>query len=365
MTLARITLPVVCTHFRYTPKQYGCAKHGECAHTEDWTACEDFAAVQRAGVTPKPVAASEYQECGGCTGKATAKKPVTAQANISPNRVVKIRLPEGPNHGHYNCGLLEWRGELLLASRLGWSGSRTWLHELGGMYEDYQPRWSRDLNLRDPKANLGVEDPRLFVFRDRVHVAVSGYELGETKRTSQLVFAMNDELTAGQAVDVGYYNRAMWEKNWQFFEHDGELHCVYSIAPHLVLRFNANGVPAAYQTQAKIKIGGVQHYRGGAPPVRVGDEYYHWFHTVASVGGITVYGLGLYVFEARPPFAIKRFVPSVILQADTKIPDWNKSVVFPCGALLRGSEWLISYGQNDRECRLAWFSVADVERMLG
>ncbi len=47
--MPRINLPVMCKSFRYTAEQYGCAKHGNCKHTADWTKCGDFLPVARAG----------------------------------------------------------------------------------------------------------------------------------------------------------------------------------------------------------------------------------------------------------------------------------------------------------------------------
>ena len=44
--------------------------------------------------------------------------------------------------------------------------------------------------------------------------------------------------------------------------------------------------------------------------------------------------------------------------------DYNKLIVFPCGAMLRDGQWIISYGYHDYECRLALFAADDIERRL-
>ena len=75
--------------------------------------------------------------------------------------------------------------------------------------------------------------------------------------------------------------------------------------------------------------------------------------------------MGLYTFATRPPFAIRRFTPLPILSPDDDRPaHMVKSVVFPCGAILRAGRWIVSYGYHDRECRIASFDAGLVERRL-
>lgn len=286
---------------------------------------------------------------------------------LIPARVIKIHLPVRPQRYHHNCGLVVWHNNLLLASRRGWHNSRVFLHTITAIDNDVCfVTHSYDLNLRDTiHAKLGVEDPRLFIHQDRVHIAVTGYTYdGQHKYTNQLLFSLDDKLRTYKSVDVNYSNREDWEKNWQFFSQAGELYCVYSIVPHVVLRFAPNGTDVYQTNTPEIKLDGIQHYRGGAPPVLVGDEYYHWYHSVTTINGIITYGMCLYTFDAKPPFAVKRFVPNIILSADAQIKGWRKNVIFPCGAILHDDAWLISYGQNDRECRLALFNADDIERIL-
>jgi hypothetical protein len=39
-------------------------------------------------------------------------------------------------------------------------------------------------------------------------------------------------------------------------------------------------------------------------------------------------------------------------------------VVYPCGVVRRGGEWLVSYGYHDHECRIAAFDAAALDREL-
>ena len=64
------------------------------------------------------------------------------------------------------------------------------------------------------------------------------------------------------------------------------------------------------------------------------------------------------------PCQLLRRVSSVILVADDDVKGSNKSVLFPCGAVLKDGKWLISYGQQDRECRIAVFDAKAIEAVL-
>ena len=76
--------------------------------------------------------------------------------------------------------------------------------------------------------------------------------------------------------------------------------------------------------------------------------------------------MGLYTFEARPPFRPKRISPRPIMWPhDSDRPGRLRvSVCFPCGAILREGKWIVSYGYMDHECRLAFFDFSKIEQTL-
>lgn len=100
MILPRITLPIICSHFRYTKYKYGCEKHGECKHTENWGTCDDFIGVKRTGAIPEKIIGAEpiYQECHACGGKAQQT------IKLTPKKTINLEIPRifhrvwlGPN----------------------------------------------------------------------------------------------------------------------------------------------------------------------------------------------------------------------------------------------------------------------------
>jgi predicted GH43/DUF377 family glycosyl hydrolase len=138
------------------------------------------------------------------------------------------------------------------------------------------------------------------------------------------------------------------EKNWAWFWHDGSWHFVYSASPHVVVKA-AKKRPEDFKTENKLnwKYGEI---RGGTPPVRIGDEYFTFFHSSLPWRGRQKrYYMGAYAFEAKAPFRITKITPAALLrgsESDTRI-NRGPLVVFPCGAVLENGTWTLTAGVND------------------
>lgn len=310
-------------------------------------------------------------ECPSCAGtvrlklhacerfaKCTLGKPVEGVAccvtcedrePITPIRRVRIPL-EGH---HFNGSILRFGGKLLLATRHNWTRSRIWLHELASL-DSPRVLWSAEL---DTGTIHGAEDPRLFEFENKLHVAFTAYN-GRDTRMAVLRLGFD---WATETLWFPHYLRAKsWEKNWSFFE-TGALHSVYSGKPWRVVRhWGANAVDVD-ETRFVLPYSGGE-IRGGASPVRVGDEFYHWFHGFKRADGRTIYSVGVMTFDAATllPRRVCRD-PVMIAEHDG---GGDKSVVYPCGAILDGDRWHVSYGFQDQDVRLAVLDVSDVERVL-
>lgn len=265
--------------------------------------------------------------------------------------------------GHFNCGLTVWKGKLLLASRLGWTRATCHISELGA---DFQPITTTPLNITHPNGHLAAEDPRIFVYAGQLHLSTISFEMINHRiKIHQFLVRLSDSLEVDDVWIPRYQFRNENEKNWQFFQHEGELLSVYSIQPHTVLRHRAGFAERIAETPGPATIPAVR-LRGGAPPFRVGNEYYHFFHSWERQGEMYFYTMGVYTFESRWPFEVKRIGPRSLISCHPNETPWqgDKFVVFPCGAVLRNGEWLISYGYQDRECRLATFDFEQIEKQL-
>ncbi len=216
------------------------------------------------------------------------------------------------------------------------------------------------------EAMFGREDPRLFRYRGAIHVAYAGV-IGEQTfhHTSVLYARLGADLQVTELFYPYYPSRNLWEKNWAFFEHGENLYCVYSIAPHKILRVDGNRADLAYETP-------VTHYwqggemRGGTCPVRVDDEYWCFFHDRVPGPGYDVYRTGLYAFSAKPPFALTRLAPEPLLTAvsKTKPKDQYCAVLFAGGAVRNGEQWVVAHGIHDRWSELNEFKHSELEKKL-
>jgi predicted GH43/DUF377 family glycosyl hydrolase len=195
-----------------------------------------------------------------------------------------------------------------------------------------------------------------------LHVSYTSY----TGRITSVGYVrLRDDFTVEAAFMPVLRGRREWEKNWVCFEHDDDLYAVYWSAPHTIIRINENRAERAYES-AWSPPWTWGEMRGGCSPVRVGDEFYHFFHARMPQHGGT-YSLGLYTFEAKPPFRPLRMIarPLVLVQPEIDRPAPGvAAVVFPGGSVLDGSTWRIAAGWLDAACRLYEFNAAELEREL-
>ncbi len=159
------------------------------------------------------------------------------------------------------------------------------------------------------------------------------------------------------------------EKNWGWFEHERQIYCLYTIRAQRILRLVGNELQPFSQFWWHPRWTG-GWWRGGASPVRVGGEYWCFFHGVWRAKPLRRefrhYNLSCYAFSAEPPFRPLRYLPKPLLwpPAEGRPADLGSAVVFPCGAVRRGENWLVSYGVHDSWVEIAEFSHAEIDAAM-
>lgn len=285
------------------------------------------------------------------------------QGVVKPLRVTRLPLESLTTGQLFNPSIIEYQGRLLCCYRSGWSGSRLWLAELNSAY---QALHAQRLELRHPLCNGGQEDPRLFLHGGRLHLQFQGVIVKDGVTTVQVLYALLREDGSAEYVwHPEVPGASTWEKNWQPFSHEGELYAVYRMQPHKVVHFvGGNAYPFSEQmTTLPWSVGEV---RGGAPPVRVGEEYWCWFHGTDRTRKPALYTMGVATFAAKPPFQWLRCTPMPVMVPDVRDcpKGWWANVVFPGGTILKDGKWLVSYGYHDHECRMVEFSHQSIEDKL-
>jgi predicted GH43/DUF377 family glycosyl hydrolase len=303
-----------------------------------------------------------------------SKPFVTPPDALPPTNSFRIpdeTLEKGQKGKAFNGGVIPYKGKHLLAYRTDWIDTQAWVCEVSRDGFVPQTRPVRLALQGNARSAAGNDDPRLFVFRDRLHVSFTARQ--DDPRTPNITHVGYARLRDDYSVEQVYYpeykaRRFPHEKNWQFFEHGGELYCVYAIRPHhVVLKIDGERVvkvyPAAHATPWS---GGLSH--GGAAPVRVGGEYWHWFHGVVKPGKPVgaVYSVGVYSFEAKPPFRVTRSSPRPLLWCpeEGRPAGQDYRVVFPTAAFLEGDRWTVTGGVHDSWLQAWEWDAGGVARVM-
>jgi predicted GH43/DUF377 family glycosyl hydrolase len=269
----------------------------------------------------------------------------------------------GKHARNYNCSLLKYRDRILFAYRQDIGPSPTSRICLCLLNDEFQPLPGTHRVLTPKICDLPLQrinDPRLFICGGLVYCT---YTAVYTDKTGNGLSTRNglstlDPYTLSPISDclVSWTGCRRKEKNWQFFDFEGQMYCVYSITPHVVLRVGADGVchlAGSSEPEIHWKWG---EMRGGTPPILVRDRYYSFFHSSFQDRALLRYVMGCYSFEAKPPFKITSVSrvpllrPGIKDRPSTCHPEL--AVVYPCGSWLLGSHWLVSYGYHDSFCRI-------------
>ncbi len=276
----------------------------------------------------------------------------------------KNLCPEVPGK-RFNSSLMRFGAGYVFCFRNGWAGSDIYVAMLD---KHFLPTGQvKKLELWHEDASYGREDPRLFWFRGQLHVAYIGVvgRWGRVTHTNVLYARLSPTFDVEAIFHPQYDQRNLWEKNWQFFDHDGQLYAIYSIAPHRILRIDGDQAEMVFNTPTPARWDGGE-MRGGASPVLVDDEWWSFFHDRVSIRGHRVYRAGVYTFDSKPPFRVRRIIPKPIMTANqaTKPADQYASVVFPCGAVRNDDKWIVSCGIHDRWSELHAFGHDDLDGQM-
>ena len=283
-----------------------------------------------------------------------------------------------PSPRNYNASIVEFAGQRIMAyrsHRMDQKGRCTLV--VCSLNDDWEASRNQWLNLPEQVASqfLHHEDPRLFIFKDRLYLAYTETTFVESVQnyTCVMKYALLNTRGAGKKREW-YVERVFWpryghndgshrEKNWSFFEaFPGRLHFIYASDPHTVCELGPDGETVIKTT--KTEVNAVRWpwgtIRGGTPPIRYGDEWLTVFHSSTPYPvppHWRRYYSGAYTFKAEPPFAITAISHEPLLVGSAEdghahdprqIDTWKPFVVFPNGIIQKDDfTYWVSYGVND------------------
>ena len=305
-----------------------------------------------------------------------AKPSVFSQINATA--IASSALKDSPRH--WNNGLLRLDGRLWMSYRfhlMTASGRcKTAICEIDE--KTLQPRGpSQMLDLPETNGDEHMEDSRLFIFKGQPHVSyteMTGYRPGVDFRCvmkyARLSLRTSREKSIWKVHEtyLPRYGRNDWkskEKNWIFFEDRDRLHAIYQTDPdHRVLEIDGDRVVREHVTGRPVWEWGT--IRGGTPPVRLRDgtmlANFHSSLQTEVPPSYVRYFAGAYRLSGKPPFDVIGISPRPILSASEEdghkvdpryVDGWKPYVVFPCGLVDAGENYLVSLGINDWQAAIA------------
>jgi predicted protein tyrosine phosphatase len=179
----------------------------------------------------------------------------------------------------FNPSLIRFKDEIVFCWRDGWEGSNLYCCKLDKNLNPVSDPVR--LDLLNNRCTYGREDPNLFVYRNRLHVAFVGV-IGAGPnfvRTYMLYARLSDDLRVEEIFtpDPPGVLAPRWQKNWGFFEGlDGELYTLYQLRPQKVLRIDGNKCEWAYEhpgfrvwTSGEPRTGAAPQYLPGTDMKRI------------------------------------------------------------------------------------------------
>lgn len=288
--------------------------------------------------------------------------------------IFNFRKAEHPQTDYFNCGLVERPDGLwLMARRSVWRDRLIFgmndivAFKLGGD-DGLTPQIGYKVKFVNTNTNEQYEDPRAIYHNGKTYLGCCNfvwYRIKKWTGAHQILAVVDEKWDVKARYDPIYGKNGKGlglntghEKNWLWFFHEDKLNLIYSARPHTVVEFDGYmRMVAERRTEAKLPWA-FGEIRGGTPPMRVGGEYFTFFHSsLPWTERFRRYYMGAYAFEAKPPFTITRITEHPLLIGSQNDPWVEKKplVVFPCGAVMRGQNWLVTMGVNDLKC--GWIEI--------
>lgn len=219
-------------------------------------------------------------------------------------------------------------------------------------------------------------DPRSIVWKNDLVLVVNNPQHEKCKKTTMVLLFLRlghvedlectSLLTPYRVLDLSYADARPIEKNWMPFVYHDQIHFVYSVSPHVILRCDTETGVCTRIAGTETKHEGLCSLRGGSPFVYVpGRGYLTVAHIRHVIGGMKlVYHSVLYLMESEPPFRILTFSPPFFLDDDFEPHRFKQIIQFAAGLWIQGDHLLISYGSGDCSSRVLSLPLDDALCLL-
>ena len=154
------------------------------------------------------------------------------------------------------------------------------------------------------------------------------------------------------------------EKNWVYFEHQGAVHCLYSMAPYVLLR--AIGWPALRFSTVRREAVDLGLDTGGAflslstNPIRYDARHYLVLVHIRNPRGIYIHWAVLIDAETLLPVQVS--ARPVLRGGNAGRAD--RGVVYVQSVMVRGDRLVFFFGEGDTHTAYAWAHKAELDALF-
>lgn len=204
----------------------------------------------------------------------------------------------------------------------------------------------------------GSEDPKMFIYNNEKWVVANVLGTKEQPNVCKnaiCIFKVNNSKSTFKILKVpDNVDPQRTQKNWSFFEYNGDLLAEYSIQPHIILKVNVNE-----GTTTELHRSGHQGYdvssyaalRGNANSIRImlDNKFYYLGIGHITSGNPGDYKHFFYLFNSEPPFDV------IEISEPSKL-DHRARIQFVGGLSEFDDNIYVSYGIEDCYNRISIFS---------
>lgn len=231
--------------------------------------------------------------------------------------------------------------------------------------DDFSLNKEIEINIKDEIPDEQYEDPRILEYNSEYYVSCANYIYRKNYLIHQKILVFDKSFNHIRNIHVEYDGNGKstilntkHQKNWTLFSFKDKLMMEYTMDPHVVLEIDpiSGLVKKEYKTELKKTLKeswAFGELRMGSNPILKNGFYHGFFHSsIEWKSPKRRYLMGYYKFNPSPPFEIIEISKDPILygnEKDERVLEGSPLVVFPCGAIEKDNEFIISFGFNDEK----------------
>lgn len=275
--------------------------------------------------------------------------------------------------GAYNCSICKAGEKIYLAYRYHQDNSHKTRLSMAELDKNFIVLGNKEIAL----AGFSTEDPRLFLFRGRLHISWVESSWNQEKAISVVKYAELKDAGKNWTVlntiqpKCGKNDGTAQEKNWPFFQLGSHVAFIYRNNPLQIVSLTGELSNGYINSNSATWHWG--EIKGGTAPITYKGKWLRFFHSTLDNEPFQHnrrYYLGAYLMEPKGEYKITSISSKPIVYGSVfddltqteKLGCFHRKpkVVFPCGAMAGNGVIHVSVGINDCECAILNLKESDL-----